>query len=101
MTAGLALEVVEYAGIDFFTHAGSGETANGTACQAAKNRASQSTQCSAKWSSYGTYGCATLCSANSTGSACCCTANSTDGSTQLTGDIAGCDVPGATRWAID
>ncbi|AMR67337.1 hypothetical protein [Aquipseudomonas alcaligenes] len=64
MTAGLALEVVEYAGIDFFTHAGSGETADGTACQAAKNRASQAAQGSAKWSRYGTYDCATLCSAH-------------------------------------
>ncbi|WP_333945553.1 hypothetical protein [Pseudomonas sp. TUM22785] len=43
MTAGLALEVVEYAGIDFFTHMGAGETAHGTACQTAENCASKAT----------------------------------------------------------
>ncbi|MBD9481394.1 hypothetical protein IB229_00280 [Pseudomonas sp. PDM14] len=101
MTAGLALEVVEYAGIDFFTHAGSGETANGTACQAAKNRASQATQSSAKWSSYGTYGCSALRSAHCASRACCGSADSANGSAKFASDIAGCDVPGATCWAID
>ena len=43
MTAGVALKVIEYAGIDFFTHAGTGPAAYGTAGQTAEDGTDQAT----------------------------------------------------------
>ncbi|WP_161973575.1 hypothetical protein [Pseudomonas aeruginosa] len=97
----MALEVIEYVGIDFFTHACTGEAANCAASQATQDRTSQAAQGRSDGAGDRAQSSTTLCSGGSARRAGCCSAYSTGCTTDFTGMVACCDASRVTGRAIN
>ncbi|HBO3398871.1 TPA: hypothetical protein L4S46_002929 [Pseudomonas aeruginosa] len=97
----MALEVIEHAGIDFFTHACTGEAADCTASQTTQDGTSQAAQGRSDGASDCAQGGTTLrsgCSARRTG---CGSTYSTGCAANFAGMVARCDARRVTGRAVN
>lgn len=101
VTAGMALKVIEYAGIDFFTHTSTGQASYGTAGQTAKDGTSQTTQGSTDRSSDSTKSRAALRAGHSTRRSGCSAADSAGSTADLASMVTCSDAFRVTERAID
>ncbi|HHX7142315.1 hypothetical protein H2O04_07515 [Pseudomonas aeruginosa] len=101
VAAGMALEVIEHAGIDFFTHACTGEAANCAASQATQDGTSQTAQGHSDGASDRAQGGTTLRSGCSARRAGRCSAYSTGCATDFAGMVARCDARRVTGRAVN
>ncbi|HFF2263084.1 TPA: hypothetical protein ACGBID_005674 [Pseudomonas aeruginosa] len=97
----MALEVIEYAGIDFFTHARTGEAAYCAASQAAQDGTSQATQGRSDGARDCAQGSTTLCSGGSARRAGRGSTYSTGCTTDFAGMVARCDARRVTGRAVN
>ncbi|MFG8973889.1 hypothetical protein [Pseudomonas paraeruginosa] len=97
----MALEVIEYAGIDFFTHARTGEAANCAASQATQDGTSQTAQGRSDGASDRAQGSTTLCSGCSARRAGRGSTYSTGCDTDFAGMVARCDARRVTGRAVN
>ncbi|WP_167358712.1 hypothetical protein [Ectopseudomonas guguanensis] len=101
MTAGMALKVIEYAGIDFFTHARASQAANGTTRQAAEDGACQATQGSTDRACDRTKGRAALCAGQSARRSGCSATDSASSTADLASMVTCSDAFRITERAVD
>jgi len=101
VAAGVALEVIEHAGIDFFTHACTGEAAYCAASQAAQDGTSQATQGRSDRARDCAQGSTTLRSGCSARRASCGSTYSTGCASDFAGMVARCNARRVTGRAVN
>lgn len=101
VTAGMALKVIEYAGIDFFTHARASQAANSTAGQTAEDGTCQAAQGGADRSSDSSKGRAALRAGHSTRRTGCSATDSASSTAYLASMITCSDAFRVTERAVD
>ncbi|MFU8078592.1 hypothetical protein ACNAQ4_01410 [Pseudomonas aeruginosa] len=97
----MALEVIEHTGINFFTHACTGEAADGAASQATQDGTSQAAQGRSDGASYRAQGGTALCSGCSARRAGSGSTYGTGCTTDFAGMVARCDARRVTGRAVN
>jgi len=101
VAAGLAFEVVEYPGIDFLTHAGTGQAADGATGQPAQNCACYATEYGANGTRNGAQRGATLGTSDRAGGTSRCATERSGCAAHFAGEIADANALRITGRAVN